>query len=177
MKRFLLLLSGAAFLSYASAQEKTVTWPDASTHTVKPAFTLTVQVAESVERTFSFGTYNEFDFYAVDFGDGNLVLTDTIGYTTSTVTKTAVTGVATGDGVITVYAEDPSTVYYVTTSTGASTDSPVLGADFSKLTKVNTLSVVMSMLPLLTSRPLRASKASPRSMASLRPSTSATIPC
>ena len=141
MKRFLLLLSGAAFLSYASAQEKTVTWPDASTHTVKPAFTLTVQVAESVERTFSFGTYNEFDFYAVDFGDGNLVLTDTIGYTTSTVTKTAVTGVATGDGVITVYAEDPSTVYYVTTSTGASTDSPVLGADFSKLTKVNTLSV------------------------------------
>ncbi len=141
MKRFLLLLSGAAFLSYASAQEKTVTWPDASTHTVKPAFTLTVQVAESVERTFSFGTYNEFDFYAVDFGDGNLVLTDTVGYTTSTVTKTAVTGVATGDGVITVYAEDPSTVYYVTTGTGASTDSPVLGADFSKLTKVNTLSV------------------------------------
>ena len=141
MKRFLLLLSGAAFLSYASAQEKTVTWPDASTHTVKPAFTLTVQVAESVERTFSFGTYNEFDFYAVDFGDGNLVLTDTIGYTTSTVTKTAVTGVATGDGVITVYAEDPSTVYYVTTSTGASTDSPILGADLSKLNKVNTLSL------------------------------------
>lgn len=141
MKRFLLLLSGVAFLSYASAQEKTVTWPDESTHTVKPAFTLTVQVAESVERTFSFGSYNEFDFYAVDYGDGNLVLTDTIGYTTSTVTKTAVTGVATGDGVITVYAEDPSTIYYVTTSTGASTDSPVLGADFSKLNKLNTLSV------------------------------------
>ena len=141
MKRFLLLLSGVAFLSYASAQEKTVTWPDESTHTVKPAFTLTVQVAESVERTFSFGSYNELDFYAVDYGDGNLVLTDTIGYTTSTVTKTAVTGVATGDGVITVYAEDPSTIYYVTTSTGASTDSPVLGADFSKLNKLNTLSV------------------------------------
>ena len=141
MKKLVLLLSGAAFLSYANAQEKTVTWPDESTHTVKPAFTLTVQVAESVERTFSFGSYNEFDFYAVDFGDGNLVLTDTVGYTTSTVTKTAVQGVATGDGVITVYAEDPSTIYYVTTATGASTDSPVLAADFSKLTKVNTLSV------------------------------------
>ncbi len=141
MKRSLLLLSGVAFLAYANAQEKTVTWPDESTHTVKPAFTLTVQVAESVERTFSFGSYKELDFYAVDYGDGNLVLTDTIGYTTSTVTRTAVTGVATGDGVITVYAEDPSTIYYVTTSTGASTDSPVLGADFSKLNKVNTLSV------------------------------------
>lgn len=141
MKRLLLLLSGAAFLSYANAQEKTVTWPDASSHTVKPAMTLTVKVTEGVERTFNFGSYKDLDFYAVDFGDGNLVLTDTVGYTTSRVTKTAVTGVAAGEGVITVYAEDPSTIYYVSTATGALTDSPVLEADFSKLSKLNTLSV------------------------------------
>lgn len=141
MKQSLLLIAAAAVSSFqVLAQEKTFILANDSVITVKPALTLKVAVGEEVSRTFSFGSYKDLDFYAVDFGDGNLVATDTIGNMMTRYTKTAVSGVAVGEGNIVVYASDPTSIYALTTSTG-STVSPIYAADVSALTRINTLSL------------------------------------
>lgn len=127
-------------VSFAQTESKTVKWPDGTDHEVYPVAVFRAQIDSVTVRSFSFGTYKDFDIYAVDFGDGNLVLTDTIGKTTSTATATAVSGVATGTGIITVYAENDS-IWYFSTSAGMSKTSSIDSLDIKGLKNVQQMSL------------------------------------
>lgn len=143
MKKVLLPLFAIAFSlsTYADDTKKTITLADGSTLEVVPAVTMKVAVDGETERTFSFGSYKEANFYAVDFGDGELKVTEQIGQTTSTASTTAVSGVAKGDGTITVYADDAADIWYFSTAAGMSTTTDIQSIDFSKLTKVQQIAV------------------------------------
>ncbi len=143
MKKILLLAlaAGASFCAYADDTNKTITWPDGTSHEVKPVVTMKVAVDGETERTFNFGSYQNEAYYAIDFGDGELVVTDSIGYTTSTASKAAATGVAKGEGVITVYAENADDIWYFSTSTGMSTTSSIESIDLTSLKKVQQMSI------------------------------------
>lgn len=118
---------------------KTITLPDGNTKEVYPVASMKVSVDGETERTFSFGSYKDSDYYAVDFGDGNLVVTKEIGKETATATTTAVSGIAKGDGTITIYADDD--VYYLSTATGTSTTSNIQSVDLSGLKRIQQLSL------------------------------------
>lgn len=92
------------------------------------------KVEEGAERTLTFGTYLTSDTYAVDWGDGELVLTDLINKTNSKLTS--IKGEAKGTGNITVYADNDS-VWYFATSGGAQLES----IDLSKLKSVQQMNV------------------------------------
>lgn len=143
MKNFLILAlaAGTSFYAYADDTHKTITWPDGTSHEVKPVVTMKVAVDGETERTFNFGSYQNEAYYAIDFGDGELVVTDSIGYTTSTASKAAATGVAKGEGVITVYAESADDIWYFSTSTGMSTTSSIESIDLTNLKKVQQMSI------------------------------------
>ncbi|MBQ0023769.1 MAG: hypothetical protein KBT29_11095, partial [Prevotellaceae bacterium] len=143
MKKFLLTAFAAiaSVCSFAQDATKTIEWPNGTKHQVVPVITMKVTVDGETERTFNFGSYNEADYFAVDFGDGNLVVTDSIGLTNSYVTNAAAKGIALGEGNITIYAEKAEDVWYFGSSTGMSTTSPIESIDFSKLTKVQQVSV------------------------------------
>lgn len=130
-----------AYTTPLPADAKEITWPDGSKHNVRPAVTMKVDVDGETDRTFSFGSYQDMAFYAVDFGDGNLVITDTIKATTGSATKTAAHGVALGEGNITIYASKPSDVWYFSTSTGGVKASPITSIDLTKLTNVHQMNI------------------------------------
>lgn len=120
---------------------KTIKWPDGSSHDVTPVATMKVTVDGLTERTFNFGSYKEKDYFAVDFGDGELVVTDSIGLRNSYVSKESVVGVAKGEGNITIYAESADDVWYFNTATGMNTTSPIESIDLSSLRKVQQMSI------------------------------------
>lgn len=142
MKKILFSFIAAAMSINSFAEgNKTITWPDGTSHEVKPIVTMKVAVDGETERLFNFGSYKEENFYAVDFGDGELVVTDIIGLNNSNVTNESIKGIAKGDGNITVYAEDGSDVWYFGTSVGTSTTSSILSIDLSSLKKVQQMSI------------------------------------
>ena len=127
--------------SFADDSSKTITLPDGTTRTVVPVLTMNVAVDGETERTFSFGSYSEANYYAVDFGDGELVVTEQIGLTTSTATATAVKGIAKGEGVITVYADNAEDIWYLSTASGTNKTTSISSIDLSKLKKVQQMSI------------------------------------
>lgn len=143
MKKVFLPILALAMSLNASADDtsKTITLPDGTTLSVSPAATMKVVVDGETERTFNFGSYKESTYYAVDFGDGELVVTNEIGKTTSTATATAVSGVAKGEGNITVYADDAEDIWYFSTATGTNKTSSITSIDLSKLKKVQQMNL------------------------------------
>ncbi|MCQ2258423.1 MAG: hypothetical protein MJZ41_10600 [Bacteroidaceae bacterium] len=143
MRKFFLPTFVALMALNANAENSTknINWPDGTSHEVTPVITMKVTVDGETERTFNFGSYKESEYYAVDFGDGELVLTEMVGLTTSTATTVAATGIAKGDGIIKVYAENADDVWYFSTSTGMSTTSPIESIDLSLLKKAHQMSI------------------------------------
>lgn len=141
MKKVFLPILALALSVNTFADNKTITLPDGTSLTVVPAITMKTVVDGETERTFNFGSYKDSNYYAVDFGDGNLVVTKEIGKTTSTATATAVSGVAKGEGNITVYADDAEDIWYFATSTGANKTSSITSIDLSKLKKVQQMNL------------------------------------
>lgn len=141
MKKVFLPILALVMSVNTFADDKTITLPDGGTLTVNPALTMKVVVDGETERTFNFGSYKDSNYYAVDFGDGNLVVTKEIGKTTSTATVTAVSGVAKGDGNITVYADDAEDIWYFSTATGTNKTSSITSIDLSKLKKVQQMNL------------------------------------
>lgn len=148
MKKILIPAIAIAMSANSFAEgNKTIKWPDGSSHEVKPIVTMKVAVDGLTERAFNFGSYKEENYYAVDFGDGELVVTELIGFSNSNVATESVKGVAKGEGNITVYAEDGSDVWYFGTSVGTSTTSSIESIDLSSLNKVQQMTISGAAVP------------------------------